>query len=118
MFSNWSVVWDFARNDLALRDRQTHGEKEAPPLLNLTRRLHRDAANVIALREHLRLHVSAAIKFRRYLERNSKSRYYTEELTQRLEDYIGNLEHHQETSQVILRQLENLLSLVSSQTRC
>jgi hypothetical protein len=120
MLSQWSRVWRCARGEVALRDAQLHGEETSSGVLTQTRALHRNTANVVAMREELRLHIAAFEKFRALLAA-PKNKAITElfgneneavELDERLEKCLMNLLHHQESSAVIERQLENLLSLV------
>jgi len=54
-------VWTIARQDLTQRFLQVHTVEL--PLLRKTKELHRDAAEIIALREDLRLHVTAVRRF-------------------------------------------------------
>jgi hypothetical protein len=71
LFSDWSRVWDAVREELRLRSAQAHrdrGDIPIPSILQLTRSLHRDTANIVALRETLRLHASATDKYRRYVD--------------------------------------------------
>jgi hypothetical protein len=111
LFSDWRDIWEAARSDLVVRDAETHNDIKAPPLLQLTRQLHRDTANVIALREHLRLHVSAVQNYSRLVVNRKGAGETHEQLMERTEDLLEDLKNHQETSQVILHQLENLVSL-------
>ncbi|KAF2271702.1 uncharacterized protein EI97DRAFT_470971 [Westerdykella ornata] len=124
LLADWSRVWRCAREELALRDAQLHGgggeKAKAPSVLLQTRALHRDTANVIALREELRLHVSAFQRFEALLQTAQVSSSCTRvfgggeevrDLQERTADCLQNLVHHQESSGVIHRQLEILLSL-------
>jgi hypothetical protein len=123
MLAQWSDVWRCARQELSLRDAQLHGEVRGSSVLQQTRALHRDTANVIAMQEELRLHISAFEKFKTLLHtqetrggvglcgRSSDKM----ELEQGVDDCLKNTQHYQESSAVINRQLENLLSLVRSQ---
>lgn len=121
MLSQWSKVWRWARHELAVRDAQLHGEKASMDILTQTRALHRHTANVIAMREELRLHIAAFGKLlvllnapeNRSLKELFGKEHEARELYEKLEECWVNLSHHQESSAVIIRQLENLLSLVS-----
>ncbi|KLP19531.1 Uncharacterized protein LW94_5776 [Fusarium fujikuroi] len=145
-FSGWPTIWTNARRELAQRHASMYSSANAVADLGTTRIIHQDMANVIALREDLRLFIAAYAKYSQILRRmfpNSKMarinkmrsltgrrrnegqpmddaalKESTElldllaELENRLQDSQQNLEHQLETSEVILRQLENLLSLV------
>ncbi len=106
-----------------------------PAVLNIdtTRVLHQDTADIIALREDLRLFIAAHKSYRSLLKRlfprsnldqpdgalpDAKSTAedrktdrlrLLEDMEDRLQDSQLNLEHQLETSEVIVRQLENLL---------
>ncbi|CZR42748.1 uncharacterized protein FPRO_10051 [Fusarium proliferatum ET1] len=144
-FSGWPTIWTNARRELAQRHASMYSSANAVADLGTTRIIHQDMANVIALREDLRLFIAAYAKYSQILRRmfpNSKMarinkmrsltgrrrkegqpmdnvelKESTEllellaELEIRLQDSQQNLEHQLETSEVILRQLENLLSL-------
>jgi hypothetical protein len=118
LFAEWSNVWGVAREELTQRSAQVYGEAEKIPVLELTRALHRDAANVISLREDLRLHWSALQKYQDVIWQPTPlmSELVGKGERADLEDNIGelsqNLQHQQESSLVIHKQLENLLSLV------
>jgi hypothetical protein len=101
-------------------------------LFNLTRVLHLDIANIIALKEDLRLHKTATLRYQNLLSRihgqemtpvmtpfsvirefgSISQQSLNSELRERLEDTVHDIAHQQETSEVILKQFENLLSLV------
>lgn len=144
-FSGWPTIWTNTRRELAQRHASMYSSANAIADLGTTRIIHQDMANVIALREDLRLFIAAYAKYSQILRRmfpNSKMarinkmrsltgrrrnegqpmddaelKESTEllnllaELENRLQDSQQNLEHQLETSEVILRQLENLLSL-------
>ncbi|VZH95771.1 unnamed protein product [Fusarium fujikuroi] len=146
-FSGWPTIWTNARRELAQRHASMYSSANAVADLGTTRIIHQDMANVIALREDLRLFIAAYAKYSQILRRmfpNSKMarinkmrsltgrrrnegqpmddaalKESTElldllaELENRLQDSQQNLEHQLETSEVILRQLENLLSLTA-----
>lgn len=148
-FSGWPTIWTNARRELAQRHASMYSSANAVADLGTTRIIHQDMANVIALREDLRLFIAAYAKYSQILRRmfpNSKMARINKmrsltgrrrkegqpmddaelkessellellellaELENRLQDSHQNLEHQLETSEVILRQLENLLSLV------
>lgn len=119
MFGTWREVWEIVRQCLARRDAQTHGDIQAPPLLQLARRLHRDNANVIGLQENLRLHTGAMTRFKRFVLEQGPSApglvgdIHGERLEKRVTDHLENMAHYRDTSQVALQQLGNLLNLVS-----
>jgi hypothetical protein len=120
LLSQWSEVWRYVRHELALRDTQLQGEAKPVSVLQQTRGLHRDAANVIAMREDLRLHITAFEKFQRLVQLGEKRKWtilfanekQAAELEEIIEECLQNLEHQRESSAVIHKQLENLLSLV------
>ncbi|KAF5652427.1 homeobox transcription factor [Fusarium sp. NRRL 25303] len=146
-FSGWSSIWTNARRELAQRHASMYSSANAVADLGTTRIIHQDMANVIALREDLRLFITAYAKYSQILRRMfpnnkmarvNKMRTLTgrsrkegqpmddaelkestdllellAELENRLQDSQQNLEHQLETSEVILRQLENLLSLTA-----
>lgn len=122
ILTSWGEVWDVAKRDLALRDAQTHGTIRAPQTLELTRILHRNSSNTIALKEYLRLQLAGMNKLQKGLNKTIKYKFRDKkipvpgeymQLLDRIADHLEDLEHFQETSEVILRQFENLLSLVS-----
>lgn len=125
LLGHWSDVWRTARRELALRDSQLHGKMKTLSVLEQTRALHRDTANVIAMREDLRLHIAAFQKFQSLIWSfaNMKSsilyanKGHAAEMDERIDECLQNLNHQQESSAVIHRQLENLLSLVSINSR-
>jgi hypothetical protein len=112
MFSDWSKVWNLTREDLSTCHSQIHGDVDAPPLLDLTRKLHKDTARIIALREQLRVHAGALVRLLRLVNTKTTSPEISA-LVERISECQEDITYQEETSQVILRQLENLLSLVS-----
>lgn len=62
--SNWDEIWELATTNVSKRDAQAHGDASSPPLLQLTQQLHVDLADVIGLREGVRLHLAALTSFR------------------------------------------------------
>jgi hypothetical protein len=139
-FSGWPTIWTNARLELARRHASMYSSAHAVVDLDTTRVIHQDMANIIALREDLRLFVAAYEKYQKILRRlfpgtglgrldkmfphadgeateivSEERKGLSElldEMEHRLQDTQQNLEHQQETSEVIIRQLENLLSLV------
>jgi hypothetical protein len=126
LLNEWAEVWTIARQDLAQKFLQVHTDEL--PLLRKTKELHRDAAEIIALREDLRLHVTAVRRFGVILgvqgpvmiklgllygnKMGLGHDVIQEELEEQLEECLQNLLHQQESAAVIHKQLENLLSLV------
>lgn len=121
MLAQWSDVWGHARRELALREAQLHGNARTVSVLQQTRALHRDTANVIAMREDLRLHITAFQKYRSLVRPTDSRKGLTlfadedekDAIEERIEECLQNLRHQQDSSAVIHKQLENLLSLVS-----
>ncbi|KAF2683459.1 hypothetical protein K458DRAFT_432248 [Lentithecium fluviatile CBS 122367] len=123
LLTEWADVWAIARQELAQRDLQVHTDEL--PLLRKTKELHRDAAEIIALREDLRLHVTAVRRFSVMVGaqgpmmaklgllcgKNTNDVYEEEELEELVDECLRNLLHQQESAAVIHKQLENLLSL-------
>lgn len=127
LLAHWSDVWRRVRRELALRDTQLHGVVASSSVLDQTRTLHRDIADVIAFREDLRLHIIAFQKFQSLIRSpwNGKATALfgndseMSEIEERVEECLQSLNHQQESSAVLNKQLENLLSLVGSLlTRC
>jgi hypothetical protein len=118
--AEWSDVWSLVRQELARREAELHAEARSLEVLQQTRVLHRDTSNFIAMREDLRLHITAFQKYRSLAKSLATKRSplgiadknEQEYLEDRIEEYLQNLLHQQESSAVIHRQLENLLSLV------
>ncbi|OCL04689.1 hypothetical protein AOQ84DRAFT_415622 [Glonium stellatum] len=117
-FSPWSEIWDLARRGLMSREGQVQGKAKASSLLQLTRDLHQDRANVIALREDLRLHIKSVQKFVKIMSSPGEfdglklvSQKKRNDMKNSVEDVLQNLVDQQETSEVILHQFSNLLSL-------
>ncbi|KAF5542052.1 hypothetical protein FMEXI_7656 [Fusarium mexicanum] len=139
-FSGWPTIWTNARRELAQRHASMYSSANAVADLGTTRIIHQDMANVIALCEDLRLLNVTYAKYSQILnvpnskmarinklrtlsgrrreqgqpidEAKLKERTELVELENRLQDCQQNLKHQLETSEVNLRQLENLLSLV------
>lgn len=119
--SEWSDVWRLARRKLSERDAELHDKPRSMGVMQQTRLLHKDAASLIAIREDLRLHVASFQKYktltRSFLTRASsfpiaQGADELDSLEDRIEESVQNLLHQQESSAVIHKQLENLLSLV------
>jgi hypothetical protein len=129
LLTEWGEVWTIARQDLARRDLQVYTDEL--PVLRKTRILHRDAAEIIALREDLRLHVTAVRRFSELVGVRAPVLVYLgflcgtkatsgqdavwDELQELVAECLQNLLHQQESAAVIHKQLENLLNLVKPQ---
>ncbi|KAF2495599.1 hypothetical protein BU16DRAFT_561877 [Lophium mytilinum] len=113
VFSDWSRAWNKVREDLSECHSQIHGDAGGPPLLDLTRKLHKDASRVIALREQLRVHSGAVARLVSLVNKQCAQAPSVQisALKNRVIECQDVLTYQEETSQVILRQLENLLSL-------
>ena len=110
IFSSWPEIWDFLRSRLSERTSELHSTLSTSALLEMTKDLHLETANVIALQEDLRLQISTAEKYQSIAE---ESRIFQPNIIKdRLRDYLQNLVHQKETSQLLLRQFENLIALV------
>ncbi|KAF2006245.1 hypothetical protein P154DRAFT_559354 [Amniculicola lignicola CBS 123094] len=117
--AEWSDVWRLARQELARRDTELHSETRSVEILRQTRDLHRATADLIAMREDLRLHVTAFQKYRYLVKAFPAKGSYSWIVTQReqgsvedrVEECLQNLLYLQEGSDVIHKQLENLLNL-------
>jgi hypothetical protein len=81
------------------------------PLLDLTRLLHDETAKILSVREQLRVHSSALTRFLRLSDVIT-----AQGLAERAEELFEDIAYHEETSHVILRQLENMTSLVVEYT--
>ena len=119
--SPWHELWNPARLELARRTSELYSGLQAQDILKITRDLHQNTASVIALREDLRLHISAAERYQQIVQGirlrildTSPLRQTYQTLEERVAQTLQSMTYQQETSQVILRQFENLLSLVSS----
>ena len=140
VFSSWSETWNMARFELRERDNEIMSNFEGTSSMEITRMLHEDAAHIIGLGEDIRIHIRVAENYKRAVAKifdgqgemrlynifpelfSGVSRNDAEiekryslllEFGERLDNAVESLLHMQETSNVILRQLENLLSLVS-----
>lgn len=118
MLPEWSLVWNLARQDLFERSAQVYGETKKESVLSLTQDLHRDASRVISYQEDLRLYLSALRKYPsivwqptslmfELVGKNERSA-----LENQIEECSQYLQHQQESSVVIYKQLENIPSLV------
>lgn len=82
--------------------------------------LHRDNANIIPLCENLRLQVRATVRFKRLIRGQGRHNHVVvgpdnrQWPQNRTDEHLEGMMHHQETSQVILEELQILLSLVRS----
>ncbi|KAF2808065.1 uncharacterized protein BDZ99DRAFT_72226 [Mytilinidion resinicola] len=113
VFSDWSRVWNKMRESLSKCHSQIHGDVDTPPLLDLTRKLHKDASRVIALREQLCVHSGAVARFLGLVNFQAAQAPSSQlsALKYRVKECQDVMTYQEETSQVILRQLENLFSL-------
>lgn len=68
-FSGWATIWTNARRELAQRHASMYPSANAVADLGTTRIIHQDMANVIALREDLRLFIAAYSKYSQILRR-------------------------------------------------
>ncbi|KAH8705334.1 hypothetical protein BGW36DRAFT_367370 [Talaromyces proteolyticus] len=121
VLGHWSDVWLRVQRALIYRDAQTHGKIQGPPVLQFTRQLHRDNANIIVLQENLRLHIAALERFEQFVKRSQQwepklvAEDHQDELNERIENLLGSLRNYQETSNVVLQQWKTLLSLVGTE---
>jgi hypothetical protein len=134
LLSKWTDIWDLARRELVLQNWHVNCKWRQSQLFNLIKMLHLDIANIIALKEDLRLQKSATLRFQKLLSRmhgqpstplaspssttqrfeDVSRQFFNAEIQERLEDNLYRISHQQETSEVILKQFENLLSLVGT----
>ncbi|GAA85047.1 hypothetical protein ASPFODRAFT_60576 [Aspergillus luchuensis CBS 106.47] len=106
VFGDWSQVWNVTKGKLIIYHHDIHTYPLTRPLLDLTRGLHEEAAKVLSVREQLRVHASALTRFL-HLEQVKG----LHELAERVQEHFDDINYHEETSQVILRQLDNMMSL-------
>jgi hypothetical protein len=109
VFGAWGQIWNTTKQNLAVYHQEVHGYPRARPLLDLTRGLHNETAKILSVREQLRVHSSALTRFL-----HLKDVTAAQELAERAQEHLEDISYHEGTSQVILRQLENLMSLVPS----
>ncbi|KAJ5281376.1 hypothetical protein N7478_006748 [Penicillium angulare] len=107
IFGDWNQVWNTTKSNLVQYRHQIHEVTRTTPLLQLTRALHDEAAKILSVSEQLRVHSSAVARFLRLREVNEDHG-----LAERAQEHFEDIQYHEETSQVILRQLENMTSLV------
>ncbi|KAL2866496.1 uncharacterized protein BJX67DRAFT_354952 [Aspergillus lucknowensis] len=106
VFGDWSQIWNVTKGKLIVYHREIHTYPLTRPLLDLTRGLHEEAAKVLSVREQLRVHASALTRFL-----HLKQVKELHELAERVQEHFDDINYHEETSQVILRQLDNMMSL-------
>lgn len=107
IFGEWGQVWSTAKSNLMEYQRQIHDSARKMPLLDLARALHDQIANILWAREQLRVHESAITRLLGFTDVTA-----AQVLTERAQEHLEDITFHEETSQVILRQLENMTSLV------
>lgn len=107
IFGEWGQVWSTAKSNLMEYQRQIHDSARKMPLLDLARALHDQIANILSAREQLRVHESAITRLLGFTDVTA-----AQVLTERAQEHLEDITFHEETSQVILRQLENMTSLV------
>lgn len=109
IFGEWGQVWNTTKRNVTEYQRQIHDSARAMPLLDLTRALHDETAMILSVREQLRVQASIITRFRRLTDVIA-----AQTLAERAQEYLEDIDFHEETSQVILRQLENMTSLVKT----
>ncbi|KAF1812613.1 hypothetical protein P152DRAFT_344083 [Eremomyces bilateralis CBS 781.70] len=109
LFSEWKEVWDSARCRLTAHDQEAYCSSISTAQ-ELNKTLHKEISGTYVLQEHLRLHISALRKFQQISGRRTSS--CREALEIRIEDYLSDLNHHLDTSEVVLKQLRILLGLL------
>ncbi|KAJ6031983.1 hypothetical protein N7540_002715 [Penicillium herquei] len=77
-------------------------------LIELTRAIHDETTDILSVREQLRAHMSVIARFLRLQYVTA-----TQPLTERVREYSEDITYQEETSQVILRHLENMNSLAT-----
>jgi len=134
-FLHWPEVWTRARLELGRRHAAMYSTTNPVIDLDTTQTIHQDMSNIIALREDLRLFIAACENMKYTMDRQfpgtgrarlakrwpllratgfdeEETYRLFEEMEYRLQYIQRNHQHQQETSEVIIRQLEILLSLV------
>ncbi|CAI7615139.1 unnamed protein product [Penicillium pancosmium] len=115
VFGDWTQVLNGMSQKLGKYHRQIYHPENMPPLRNLTRELHNEAADVQWLRKQLRVH-SAALTRLIYLNACVISEDSTQRMQylagRRLQAHLEDIQYHEETSQDVIRQLENMINLV------
>lgn len=115
VFGDWTQVWNGMNQKFGNYHRQIYQPENMPPLRNLTLELHNEAADVQWLRKQLRVH-SAALTRLLYLGACVTSEDSTQRRQdpagRRLQAHLEDIKYHEETSQDVIRQLENMINLV------
>ncbi|CEL05768.1 hypothetical protein ASPCAL06883 [Aspergillus calidoustus] len=106
LFADGTQVLHTVKQNMTTYHYQIHGDTKTLSLLGLTKRLHKDTAKMITLREQLRVHLSELMRLLRPLNFSVAG-----DLAMRIQDHADAVMYHKETSDVILRQLENMMSL-------
>lgn len=107
IFNGWGQIWNTTKRNLAEYQYQIHDSAGTTPLLDLARAVHDEVAKTLSAQEQLRVHKSSIKRFLRFTEAMA-----AQTLTEMTHDRLEDIDFHEETSQVILRQLENMTSLV------
>lgn len=102
----WGQFWDETKQNPAVSHREIHDYPRTRPLLDL-RGLHEQTAKTLSVREQLHVQSHVFTRLLRYTENIG-------DLAERLRGHLEDIAYHEETSQVILRQLENMTSLVAN----
>ncbi|OOQ87234.1 hypothetical protein PEBR_18167 [Penicillium brasilianum] len=116
----WWEVWNITKQHLGVYHRYVHElsrpvrflnirDSQKPRLLDLARQLHDENAILLSVREQLRVHSAALSRFLRLPMCTS-----SQDVIDRLQEHLEDINYHEETSQVLTRQLENIMSLVFS----
>jgi hypothetical protein len=87
---------------------------ESSSVLEQTRQLHKDTASTIDLRESMRLHTFSVKRFLEFIDKTDPKLTSRSELMSRLRGVLLGLDYHDLTSNTLLEQQQNLLSLVGS----
>lgn len=91
-----------------------YGYDKSSSVLGQTRQLHKDTASTIDLRESMRLHAFSVKRFLEFINKTDPKLTSRSELVSRLKGVLLALEYHDLTSQTLLNQQQNLLSLVGA----
>lgn len=107
IFGNWGQIWSTTKSNLGAYHQQIHDLSREIPLIELTSALHDETAKILLVREQLRVHSSAIARFLAI-----QGVVEEQELLERAQEHYEDITYPEETSQVLLRQLENMTSLV------
>lgn len=107
IFGAWGKVFNTMKHNLSKYQSQIYGNSGRGALLDLARTLHGEIAKILSVREQLRVHKSAITRFQRLNGVTTIPK-----LAKRAQEQPEDIAFHEETSAVILRQLENMTSLV------